>query len=96
MTLKAKKSTVTLLRLLCLCLEIYKTINCRNPAFMTDIFSLSDSKKPVRKQNVLNLNPLGANFTKWSNTLKQFVGKLPTNCFSVFEHFVGLVLKGLM
>ena len=26
---------------------------------------------------------------------KQFVGKLPTNCFSVFDHFVGLALKGL-
>ena len=34
-------------------------------------------------------------FTKWSNTLKQFVGNLPTNCLSVFDHFVGLALKGL-
>ena len=41
-------------------------------------------------------NPLSANFTKWSNTLKQFVGKLPTNCLSMFDHFVGLALKGLM
>ena len=41
------------------------------------------------------VDPLSANFTKWSNTLKQFVGKLPTNCFSVFDHFVGLALKGL-
>ena len=41
------------------------------------------------------LNPLSANFTKWSNTLKQFVGKLATNFFGVFDHFVGLVLKGL-
>ena len=40
-------------------------------------------------------NPLSANFTKWSNTLKQFVGKLPTNCLSVFDHFVELSLKGL-
>ena len=39
--------------------------------------------------------PLRANPAKWSNTLKQFVGKLPTNCLSVFEHFVGLALKGL-
>ena len=31
---------------------------------------------------------------KWSNTLKQFVGKLPTNCLSVFDHFVELA-KGL-
>ena len=37
-----------------------------------------------------------ANPTKWSNTLKQFVGKLPTNCLSVFGHFVGLALKGLI
>ena len=39
--------------------------------------------------------PLSANPTKWSNTLKQFVGNFPTNCFSVFDHFVGLALKGL-
>ena len=39
-------------------------------------------------------NPLSANPTKWSNTLKQFVGKLPTNCLSVFDHFVRLVVKG--
>ena len=42
------------------------------------------------------LNPLSTNPTKWSNTLKQFVGKLPTNCLSVFDHFVGLALKGLI
>ena len=40
--------------------------------------------------------PLSANITKWSNTLKQFVDKLPTNCLSVFDHFVGLTLKGLL
>ena len=42
------------------------------------------------------LNPLSANVTKWSNTLKKFVGKLPTNCWSVFDHFLKLALKGLM
>ena len=41
------------------------------------------------------INPLSANPTKWSNTLKQFVGNLPTNCLSVFAHFVGLALTGL-
>ena len=41
------------------------------------------------------INPLSANPTKWSNTLKQFVGNLPKNCLSVFDHFVGLALKGL-
>ena len=41
------------------------------------------------------LNFLNTNTTKWSKTLKQFFGKLPTNCLSVFDHFVGLALKGL-
>ena len=38
---------------------------------------------------------LSAKLTKWSNSLKQFVVKLPMNCLSVFDHFVGLALKGL-
>ena len=40
-------------------------------------------------------NNLSTNITKWSNTLKQFVGNFPTNCLSVFDHFVGLALTGL-
>ena len=43
-----------------------------------------------RFSNALNANP-----TKWSNTFKQFVGKLPRNCLSVFDHFVGLAFKVL-
>ena len=46
--------------------------------------------------NMPILNPLSVNITKWPNTLKQFVGKLPTNCLCVFDYFVGLVLKGLI
>ena len=42
-----------------------------------------------------DFNALSADSTKWSNTLKQFVGCYPTNCFSVFDHFVELALKGL-
>ena len=41
------------------------------------------------------LNPLSVHPTKWSNTLKQVVGNLPTSCLSEFAHFVGLALKGL-
>ena len=44
---------------------------------------------------LVSLNPLSANPTKWSNTLKQFFGKFPTNCLSVFDHFAGLAFKGL-
>ena len=40
-------------------------------------------------------DPLSASFKKWSNTLTQFDGKLPTNCLSVFDHFEGLALKEL-
>ena len=43
----------------------------------------------------LMLNPLSANPTKLSNTLKQFVGNSPTNCLGVSDHFVKLALKGL-
>ena len=42
----------------------------------------------------IRLNPLSANPTKWSNTLKQFLGEQPANCLCVFDHFVGLALKG--
>ena len=43
----------------------------------------------------ISFNPLSANPTKWSETPKQFVGNLPTNCLGVSDHFVGLALKGL-
>ena len=42
------------------------------------------------------LTPLSVNPTKWLNTLKQFVDNLSTNCLSVFDHFMGLALKGLL
>ena len=45
--------------------------------------------------NYMEINPLSANPTKWPSTLKQFVAKLPTNCLSVFDHFVKLALKEL-
>ena len=49
----------------------------------------------VTRMTLERLNPLSANPTKWSNTLKQFVGNFLKNCLSVFDHFVGLSLKGL-
>ena len=54
---------------------------------LTDSVTLLDWPKHF---NLLSANPI-----KWANTLKQFVGNLPTNCLSVFDHFVGLALKGL-
>ena len=54
-----------------------------------------DSKRKNQKKITFFLNPLNANPTKWPNTFKQFVGKLPTSCLSVFGHFVNLAVKGL-
>ena len=31
--------------------------------------------------------------SKWSNTLKQFVGKMPTNCLRVFDHFESMKIQ---
>ena len=45
---------------------------------------------------LLSVNLLSVNPTKWSNTLRQFVGYLSKNCLSVFDHFVGLALKGFI
>ena len=58
--------------------------------------NMRDHSLKTRKYVILFgcFDPLSANFTKWSNTLKQFVEKLLTNCLSVFDHFVELVLKG--
>ena len=41
------------------------------------------------------INPLSTNPTKWSNT-PTIRRQMPTNCLSVFDHFVRLALKGLM
>ena len=43
----------------------------------------------------MSFNLLSVSPTKWSNTPKQFVGKMLTSFLSVFDHFVELVLKGL-
>ena len=54
-------------------------------------------RKPpnVSLQSEISFKAFSTDFKKWSNTLKQFVGNLPMNCLSVFDHFVGLALKGL-
>ena len=69
----------------------------KSPLFLH--YSLFNSKvtkiTQICKNMTLYNNPLSANPTKWSNTLKQFVGNLPTNCLSVLDYFVKLALKGI-
>ena len=48
------------------------------------VFDLANSLTIL---TILSVKP-----TKCSNTLKQFVDKLPTSCLSVFHHFVVLTL----
>ena len=60
------------------------------------VASVNDQRYKYQMKYICQkLNPLSANITKWSNTLKQFVGKLPTNCLSVLDHFLELAFKGL-
>ena len=60
-----------------------------------DIFLYGLTEKKFT-QFLNELKPLSANHAKWSNTLKQFVSSLLTNCLSVFDHFVGTALQGLI
>ena len=62
------------------------------PTFSSKLFRTNLN---TAKCYVLYVKPLSATHTNWSNTLEQFVGNLPTNCLSVFDHFVRLTLKGL-
>ena len=62
------------------------TYNQSKLKFLSNFKKLSFEKNP---KFLIMFNPLSANPTKWSNTLKQFV-------LSVFDYFVGLALKGLI
>ena len=66
---------------------------------LNKVFSNSNSEhteknwqKGIYVIDELIVNPLSANPTKWSNTLKW---QHPTNCLSLFYHTVGLAVKGL-
>ena len=63
----------------------------KTPPYRSIVLSISSTMYIIAPQ----LNHLSTNPKKWSNTLKQFVDNLPTNCLSVFDHFVKLAFKGL-
>ena len=56
-----------------------------------EIILLKVSPLILRGNKKKDVNPLSANPTKWSNTSKQFVGNLPTNCLTILW---GWRLKG--
>ena len=51
----AGKSTMNVNRLRSLCIEIFKTLNNINPAFMNEIFELRKTNRAVQNQYKLNL-----------------------------------------
>ena len=55
---------------------------------------IQKTMSPRKSEKDVIINPLSANPTKWSNT-QTIRRQKPTNCLSVFDDFVGLVLKGL-
>ena len=72
-------------------------------ADVVDIYYYSDDSNyddEKLSDNIYNgtwyVNPLSANPQKWSNLLSNNSRLLPTNYLSVFDHFGGLALKGLI
>ena len=76
-------------------IDYYKLLDSTH-TFLTQTLLFGNSSFTTNDNTkIINFNPLSANLTKWSNTLKQFVCKLPTNYLSESDHFVGLALKEL-
>ena len=65
-----RTNTITTIIIFC---KIFKT-SC-----LSILFSHTEPQWEDFKKYLIEINPLRANFTKWSNTLKQFVGKLLRN-----------------
>ena len=78
-------------------ISLHSTYTAWNFQFNADYQSqtITYAHPEINYHKKVYVNPLSVNPRKWSNTLKQFVGKLPTNWLSVFDYFVGLALKGL-
>ena len=61
----AGKSIMNVTRLRCLCIEIFKTLNNINPAFMNDIFDLRKTKRVVQNQCKLEFTNFPG-YSSWS------------------------------
>ena len=82
---------------MCLC-TIIKENNYKGLILLKlDLKKLSKYVWPFSGHKALKglVNPLIANPTKLSNTTQAIRRRKPTNCLSVFDHFVGLAFKTL-
>ena len=81
--------------------ELKKSVPFKKSVYFINSCQSNEPKRKYYSKNyptylakfISRNNPLNANLRKWSNTLKEFVGNLVTNCLSVFDHFVKLALK---
>ena len=78
-------------RKFCLTVWNFWNLDQRNHQQVKSYFQVWNSSYSVNK----SIKPLNANLPKWLNMFKQPVGNLPKTCLSVFDHFMGLALKGL-
>ena len=65
---------MTIQRLRTLCLEIFKTLHQLSPCFMTNIFEVKSSDRPVRSQQNLNLKVARANQVKYGEKNLRVLG----------------------
>ena len=65
---------MTIQRLRTLCLEICKTLRQLNPCFMSNIFEVKSSDRPVRSQQNLNLKVVRANQVKFGEKSLRVLG----------------------
>ena len=95
---KAHKSTMTVQRLRILCIEIYKTINNLNPSYMTNMFQLNESFRPVRDQHKFNLVVHRPNKVRFGSNSLRSLGPMIWNSLPL--HIKGaknlLVFKNLI
>ena len=74
--------------------SLWKLVLCKYKSHLPKMYFAYSARIFVRGRTFdSEFNHWSTNPTKWSNTLKQFVSKLSTNCLSVFDHFMRLALK---
>ena len=62
------------LRLRLLCVEIFKTLKCQNPSFMTKIFEFASNRRPVRESQMLNLKISNFNSVSFGDNSLKILG----------------------
>ena len=65
---------MTIQRLRTLCLEIFKTLHQLNPCFISNIFEVKSTDRPIRSQQYLNLKVVRANQVKFGEKSLRILG----------------------